>query len=91
MDNDKNVKHIKNGYEIPMSIIYGWLKLLHEKTNNRDIEHALRTVKFINSSKEEKEIYVTIKNIYLAEMNGDLNPSPSMRDIYTNIDDYICN
>lgn len=76
-------------FELPISVLCRWLKMLKDKTHNNDIEHALRKAHFVELTDEEREIVSTIRQIYIAEMNGDLNPPPSMREIYENIEDYF--
>lgn len=85
---DSVTTNIKTGYSIPIKTICSWLRLLRTKTGNSDIEHALRSAKFIELTDEEKGTFATIKNIYLSEMNGDLSPSPSMREILLNIEEF---
>lgn len=92
MENTANEGHSfrndRTSFELPLKVLCRWLKMMKEKTGNRDIEHALRTIKFMPLSDDEQDIVSTVRQLYIAEMNGDLTPPPSMRDIYENIDDY---
>lgn len=82
-------RNTKTSYEIPISMICQWLKMLREKTNNADIEDALRTAKFLELTDGERDIVGTLRSFYIAEMNGNLKPPPSMRELYENIEDYV--
>lgn len=89
MATDDNIRNVKNkSFALPLSILCGWLKIIWEKTKDRNIENALRTIQFLPLTADEKDIVVTVKQLYIAEMNGDLNPPPSMREIYENIEEY---
>lgn len=89
-DNNSYINEKTNKtFKLPLKILCRWLKMLKDKTGNRDIEHALRTIQFVPITDEEREIVSTIRQLYIAEMNGDLNPPPSMREIYEFIDDYF--
>ena len=82
-------RYEKTNFELPLKILCRWLKMLKDKTGNKDIEDALRTIHFVAITDDEREIISTVRQLYLAEMNGDLNPPPSMREIYENIDEYL--
>ena len=82
-------RNTKTSYEIPISVMCQWLKMLREKTNNADIEDALRTAKFLELTDAERDIVGAIRSFYIAEMNGNLKPPPSMRELYENIEAYV--
>lgn len=87
--NEEQVINVRTDYTIPMAIICQWLKMLKEKTKNKDIESALSTIRFApNVTEAELSIATTIRQLYISEMNGDLNPPPSMRDVYDDIETY---
>lgn len=84
----KNEK-TKTTFELPLKLLCSWLKMLKDKTQNKDIEHALRTIQFVAITDSERDIVATIRQLYISEMNGDLDPPPSMREIYEFVEDYL--
>lgn len=84
-NNDTPIADAKSGVSLSLTLIKQWLKVLFDKTHTNDIEDALSTAKFLNLNEDEKEIFATIKRIYIAEMNGDLIPDPSIREIYASM------
>lgn len=86
----KVTRDVRTGFTIPITTLCKWLLLLRSKTNNKDLAQALTKINFITGlSDSEKEIIATIKILFIAEMNGDLDPSPSICEIYANIETYI--
>lgn len=83
-DQDTTIK-VTNGLSLSLVLIKQWLKVLFDKTHTNDIEDALSTAKFLTLDEDEREIFATIKRIYIAEMNGDLIPDPSIREIYASM------
>lgn len=74
--------HNKTGVTIPMNLVCGWVTMLKEKTGNRDIEHALRTIQFLQLTDQERDIVGTVRSLYISEMNGDLTPAPNLRELF---------
>lgn len=72
----------KTGFTISFDLLGSWLQLIKDKTQNQDIEHALRTVNFVSLTDEERDIVGTVRSLYIAEMNGNLEPAPSIRGLY---------
>jgi len=90
MENEKITRDVRTGFEIPIRTLCKWLMLLRSKTNNKNLEQALTKINFITDLSDiEKETIATIKILFIAEMNGDLEPSPSICEIYANIETYI--
>lgn len=77
--------NITTGFTISFDLLEGWLRILKNKTGNSDVENALNTVHFVSLTDEERDIVGTIRSLYIAEMNGNLVPSPSIRERFVEL------
>ncbi|MDD3597916.1 hypothetical protein [Sulfuricurvum sp.] len=86
----KETENVKTGITFPINTLCLWLLMLRQKTNTKNLENALSKVGFISGlTEEEKDKIAMIKGLFIAEMNGDLIPPPSISEIYANVEHYI--
>jgi hypothetical protein len=87
MDKTENVR---TGIVFPIKTLCEWLLMLRTKTNTKNLENALSKVGFISGlTEDEKDKIAMIKGLFIAEMNGDLDPPPSISEIYANVEQYL--